>query len=503
MITRALAMVVVLLLVLVAFTCSNSYVQPCRGFSEVLGPRYQLGDKADVLYYSRSQRSRHELRTLQRSHGSWTTSGRARRVGEISLRSMGHVSGAYIELLERGKNSVKGIFEHSSFPHFVAGLVAGIFECLVGHPLDTIRIGVMTNPDEIIGPMAILKQLATAFSSPKAIIDIYRGVNSEMLSAALGGAILFGVNELLKGTLNDIDARRKARLAEENKEAVVENVEKGIANKRGFWSTCTPELVAAAGFTGMLDGFTSKPLEMIKLRQQVAEGVANAQVLNIKETYSVVVKEVGRRNGGGWNLFRGWLPTVIRETVGCMGFFAAYELTKVNLGNWERKRKLRALKRDEQKLGPGNKQRELQIADVTYEPSTGIILIAGAMAGLAYVMTSHPMENAAVLMQTDIPTLVRKGADKGRLAYRYANMNQCLRSIVKSGGLFSGLYRGAGTSVLRAIPSYAASWWGYELTLSLMDRYKRRRDVSGDENRDLSASEDEVGTSELVAALKL
>ena len=70
-------------------------------------------------------------------------------------------------------------------------------------------------------------------------------------------------------------------------------------------------------------------------------------------------------------------------------------------------------------------------------------------------------------------------------------MNQCLRSIVKSGGLLSGLYRGAGTSVLRAIPSYAASWWGYELTLSLMDRFKNRRGGADDSNSSVS-SEDEV-----------
>ena len=139
------------------------------------------------------------------------------RTQKTRLSNMGHVSGAYVELLERGKNSVAGIFQHSSFPHFIAGLVAGIFECLVGHPLDTIRIGVMTSSDQTTGLLAILKQLALAFSSPKRIIDIYRGVNSEMLSAALGGAILFGVNELLKETLNDIDARRKARLEAETK----------------------------------------------------------------------------------------------------------------------------------------------------------------------------------------------------------------------------------------------------------------------------------------------
>ena len=149
-------------------------------------------------------------------------------------------------------------------------------DCLVGHPLDTIRIGIMTSPGASIGPLAILQQLGVALSSPAAIVDIYRGVNSEMLSAALGGAILFGVNELLKGTLNDIDRKRKAKLAVEEKQETVERVEKGIASKKGFWSSCTPELVAAAGFVGMLDGFTSKPLEMIKLRQQVAGEVSGA-----------------------------------------------------------------------------------------------------------------------------------------------------------------------------------------------------------------------------------
>ena len=129
-----------------------------------------------------------------------------------ALKTMGSVNGAYIEILERSRNSVTGILEHSSFPHFVAGLSAGVMECLVGHPLDTIRIGIMVSVGESVGPLEVLKQMAQGFSSPQALLEIYRGVNSEMLSAALGGALLFGVNELLKGTLKRIDARRKKKL---------------------------------------------------------------------------------------------------------------------------------------------------------------------------------------------------------------------------------------------------------------------------------------------------
>ena len=381
------------------------------------------------------------------------------------LWTMGNVNGAYMEVLERSRNSVTGILEHGSFPHFVAGLSAGVMECLVGHPLDTIRIGIMTTPGVSLGPIAILKLLAQGFSSPRALIEIYRGVNSELLSAALGGALLFGVNELLKGTLNEIDARRKRNREETTKENPDLAIERGTLKERGIWSSCTPELVAAAGFTGMLDGFTSKPLEMIKLRQQLTD--SSTMHMSIGETYRAIVREGGRAGAGGLgNLFRGWLPTVLRETLGCMGFFAAYEVTKVNLGNWERKRRIAQVRKQQ---GVGNKQKELQDADEAYEPSTAIILIAGAMAGLAYVITSHPLEICCVLMQTDIPVVNKRF---GNAVYRYAGMRGCLRCIFSSGG-WPALYRGAGTSVMRAIPSYAASWWGYELTLEIIERIKR------------------------------
>ena len=62
-------------------------------------------------------------------------------------------------------------------------------ECLVGHPLDTIRIGIMVSPGESPGPLAILKQLYR-FSSFEVLIEIYRGVNSELLSAAWWSPIM-------------------------------------------------------------------------------------------------------------------------------------------------------------------------------------------------------------------------------------------------------------------------------------------------------------------------
>ncbi len=435
-----------------------------------------------------SHRDAHSTNPVTKSGIIWSHSVFGQGLGRSNsaLRTMGNVNGAYMEILERSRNSVTGILEHSSFPHFVAGLSAGVMECLVGHPLDTIRIGIMVSTGESLGPLAILKRLAQGFSSPQALMEIYRGVNSELLSAALGGALLFGVNELLKGTLSDIDAQRQKRLAESS-----EDPEAGIANGKivqtGMWSSCTPELVVAAGFTGMLDGFTSKPLEMIKLRQQLKD--SSSMAMSIGQTFRHIAQEGGCRAGAGSglrNLFRGWAPTVLRESLGCMGFFAAYEVTKVNMGTWERERRAREVMRQQ---GIGNKQKAVQDADGVYEPSTGVILVAGAMAGLAYVLTSHPFEICCVLMQTDIPVLSKT---LGGMVYRYTGMWQCLKSIVATGGWLA-LYRGAGTSIMRAIPSYAASWWGYELTLNVIEQIKQMR-------RGMAQSEEGALTGELVAA---
>ena len=42
-------------------------------------------------------------------------------------------------------------------------------------------------------------------------------------------------------------------------------------------------------------------------------------------------------------------------------------------------------------------------------PSTGTALAAGAMAGLFYVLASHPLDILSMRMQCDIPTIITKG----------------------------------------------------------------------------------------------
>lgn len=129
----------------------------------------------------------------------------------------------------------------SSTAHFVAGVSAGLAEWLVGHPLDTIRVRIMARTGSACPPPGAVRQLVVGMSSIRGIASLYRGSFSEILSAAVGGSLLFGVNNLL---------RRSFGISDDD-------------------SDLTFGILAAAGGTGFIDALVYKPLEVIKLRMQV------------------------------------------------------------------------------------------------------------------------------------------------------------------------------------------------------------------------------------------
>lgn len=219
--------------------------------------------------------------------------------------------------------------------HFIGGLVAGVAESLVGHPLDTIRVRIMSQKFANIG--GTFSQLSKGFSSYEGICSLYRGTTSELLSAALGGSILFGVNNVFKILL---------RVG---------------ANEEGV----TPGLVLAAVGTGIVDATLYKPLEVIKLRQQ-ASMHDSSFLQSAKEVWA---------SGGLTALYRGMWPAVIREAIGSAAFFAAYELTKTRLCHMTGKS--------------------------VHKAGNDIILASGGVAGFAYVLVAHPFETMAVLIQLD------------------------------------------------------------------------------------------------------
>jgi hypothetical protein len=324
-----------------------------------------------------------------------------------------------------------------SFPHFVAGMVAGSLECFVGHPLDTIRVIAMTtsNMDVVHRSNTLYSALRSCFT-PRGFMNIYRGSSSEMLSSGVAGAMIFGVNDILRRVFNktcdDDDVTKVDR-----------------------------SILLSAGITGFVDGWASKPFEIVKLRQQVEP--THSTPSTFFESYNALYNE-----GGVGVFFRGWLPTVLRETIGNIAYFAAYHQTKIflqHLASRRRQQREQLLKTHNVKTAKS----PLELRNST------IVLIAGAAAGFAYCVSSQPLEMASILMQADMPTrTIVPGCTNPLYTYKYTSMSQCFRTMIAEEG-YGSLFKGIVPTVLRALPTHAAALYGYETTLDLIHTYDRSK----------------------------
>jgi hypothetical protein len=316
----------------------------------------------------------------------------------------------------------------------MAGIVGGIAEWFIGHPLDTIRVRVMSDTST----KSTLTYITNAITNPlgkHGILSLYRGSRSEILSSAFTGSFIFGCTSFIRNFITSLSSKSYDEDNKNKKQQQQHDNDDDDVNA---------SLIIASATTGLIDGLASKPFEMIKSRQQIAS-------TSSKRLRSTIAIKSLLNEGGVSTFFRGWFPCVVRDSLGNAAFFVAYQTVKNKLKSYK----------DTNNIEGNN---------IINEGS--IILLAGAAAGLAYVIVSHPFETIGTLMQIDVPTLAL--TNNGLLksyTYKYTNMNNCFKQIIDKNGI-KGLYRGAGATLLRAIPSYALSFYGYEVTLRAIENRK-------------------------------
>ena len=331
------------------------------------------------------------------------------------------------------KENAVNITQKDTFAPFMAGTVGGMAEWIIGHPLDTIRVRVMSDKST----KSTLRLINHAITNPfgkNGFLSLYRGSSSEILSSAFTGSFIFGCTNFIRKSLTSFSMKLKSY--EENDNNINDHVEEAKNNDEEV----NANLIIASAATGLIDGLSSKPFEMIKSRQQI--------VTSSKRLRATVAIRTLLEEGGLSTFFRGWFPTMLRDSLGNAAFFVAYQTVK-------------------NKISKVNKDADKPLID------QGVaILLAGAAAGFAYVIVSHPFETMSTLMQIDIPELIiSTNGFKNYYKYQYTGMSNCFNQIIKKNGI-QGLYRGAGTTLLRAIPSYALSFFGYEITLQVLEKHK-------------------------------
>ena len=330
------------------------------------------------------------------------------------------------------KNENLNIINKKNIPsdvkHFVAGFSAGIGEWMFGHPFDTIKVRIMADAASksttVAGEAARLSMRQSGlmdFAIPRGgtgrspvklhetFISLYRGSVSELCASAFGSSLLFGVNNFM---------RKVFKVKDTTKDGV----------SLGF--------VLAAGGTGLVDAVVYKPLEFMKIQMQTG-----CQYTHRSFRQSIVDQYT---RGGIKVFYKGVEAAIMRDVLGNAAFFSIYH----SASNYFNK--------------CINEKRDLMTRKRRKQLQTVSVLVAGAVAGICYEMISFPFEGIAVLMQLSTSSTASANSPA------FKNMWSCMKYKLKDGGV-PALYHGITPALVRALPSYSASFYAYESALKYMN----------------------------------
>ncbi|VAH17463.1 unnamed protein product [Triticum turgidum subsp. durum] len=275
-----------------------------------------------------------------------------------------------------------------------AGTVGGIANLVVGHPFDTIKVKLQSQPSPAPGQ---LLKYAGAFDAVKQTVvaegprGLYKGMGAPLATVAAFNALLFTV----RGQMETL-----------------------LRSEPGAPLTVKQQVVAGAG-AGLAVSFLACPTELIKCRLQAQSSLAEAGAVSgvaLPKGPMDVARHV-MRDAGVKGLFKGIVPTMGREIPGNAIMFGVYEAVKQYMAGGQ----------DTSGLGQGS------------------LILAGGLAGGALWLTVYPTDVVKSVIQVD-----------DYKKPRYSGSIDALKKIVAADGV-KGLYKGFGPAMARSVPANAAT----------------------------------------------
>ncbi|KAJ0666148.1 putative mitochondrial carrier domain superfamily [Helianthus annuus] len=205
-----------------------------------------------------------------------------------------------------------------------SGTVGGVAQLVVGHPFDTIKVKLQSQPTPLPGE---LPKYSGAIDAVKKTVaaegagGLYKGMGAPLATVAAFNALLFSV----RGQMETL-----------------------LRSSPGAPLTVNQQFVAGAG-AGFAVSFLATPTELIKCRLQAQGASATAGVTTAAVTEAGaattaagaatakavkyggpmdVAKQVLRSEGGVRGLYKGLFPTFAREVPGNATMFGVYEYLK-------------------------------------------------------------------------------------------------------------------------------------------------------------------------------
>jgi solute carrier family 25 carnitine/acylcarnitine transporter 20/29 len=293
-----------------------------------------------------------------------------------------------------------------------AGTFAGVAQLLVGHPFDTIKVKLQSQPAPLpgqppkySGAIDAVKQTLAA-EGPK---GLYKGMGAPLATVAVFNAVLFTARGQMEALLRDAP---------------------------GAHLSVGQQMVAGAG-AGVACSMVACPTELVKCRLQAQSALATAVEVPVLAGVGAVggtaavqyrgpldvARHVIRSEGGMLGLYKGLTPTLMREVPGNAAMFGAYEAVKQYLAGGK----------DTSSLGRGSQ------------------LFAGGVAGAMFWMSVYPTDVIKSVIQID-----------DHRNPKYKGTMDAFRKVFASEGV-KGLYRGFGPAMARSVPANAACFLAYEL----------------------------------------
>ncbi|KAL8263962.1 hypothetical protein R6Q59_022092 [Mikania micrantha] len=291
-----------------------------------------------------------------------------------------------------------------------AGTIGGAAQLIVGHPFDTIKVKLQSQPVPLPGQLPrysgaidAVKQTLAA-EGPR---GLYKGMGAPLATVAALNAVLFTVRGQMEALLR---------------------------SEPGAPLTVNQQVVAGAG-AGVAVAILATPTELIKCRLQAQGALASVVADGPGATVTAAVKYGGpmdvatrvlRSEGGVRGLFKGLVPTMAREVPGNAAMFGVYEALKQYFAG-----------------GPD-----------TSGLDRGSLIMAGGIAGGAFWASVYPTDVIKSAIQID-----------DYKNPKYSGSIDALKKILKAEGI-GGLYKGFGPAMGRSVPANAACFLAYEIVRS-------------------------------------
>ncbi|KAG0283684.1 hypothetical protein BGZ96_011916 [Linnemannia gamsii] len=287
----------------------------------------------------------------------------------------------------------------------VAGTVGGWAQVVSGHPFDTLKVRLQTqpNPPKYKGAMDCLRMTI----KEEGPAGLYKGVTSPLMGIGICNAVMFAANGTFRRWFQGGDETKTLSL---------------------FQIGC------AGSMAGGVMAFVNCPVELlkVKLQTQYKPAAGALPIAGAIKPYTGVLDAGIRtfRQQGLRGLYRGMDITLLRDVPSYFTYFVSYEGTKRILAHVNHDGRVESL-------------------------STPELLLAGGIAGFGAWVPCYPQDVVKSRMQSN-------------LSYRSTLACFRSLQVEARGGNWKVWFKGFGPTMARAFPANAATFFFYEMTMKIM-----------------------------------